>query len=197
VSESLETTHYSIIDSDGNAVSVTTTLNANYGSKLLVPSLGFFLNNEMDDFSSKPGVPNLYGVIGGQVNAIAPNKRMLSSMTPTLIEQEDKLSMILGSPGGSTIITSVLQTIINVYDFKKNIQAAVEAPRFHHQWLPDSIKYEVSTFEVKTKNTLQNKGFHFYKQPTIIGRVDAIKIHKDGSFSGGADPRGDDSVSGF
>ena len=197
VSESKETTHYSIIDSDGNAVSVTTTLNANYGSKLLVPSLGFFLNNEMDDFSSKPGVPNLYGVIGGQVNAIAPNKRMLSSMTPTLIEQEDKLSMILGSPGGSTIITSVLQTIINVYDFKKNIQAAVEAPRFHHQWLPDSIKYEVSTFDVKTKNTLQNKGFHFYKQPTIIGRVDAIKIHKDGSFSGGADPRGDDSVSGF
>ena len=182
---------------EGNAVSVTTTLNANYGSKLLVPSLGFFLNNEMDDFSSKPGVPNLYGVIGGKANAIAPEKRMLSSMTPTIIEQGGQLSMILGSPGGSTIITSVLQTILNVYDFNKNIQAAVEAPRFHHQWLPDSIKYETSTFDAKTKNKLENKGFHFYQKPTIIGRVDAIKIHKDGSFSGGADPRGDDSVSGF
>jgi len=195
--ESPETTHYSIIDSKGNAVAVTTTLNANYGSKLLVPSLGFFLNNEMDDFSSKPGVPNLYGVIGGEANAIVPEKRMLSSMTPTIVEQNGQLSMILGSPGGSTIITSVLQTILNVYDFKKNIQAAVEAPRFHHQWLPDSIKYEAATFDVKTKNNLENKGFYFHQNPTIIGRVDAIKIHKDGSFSGGADPRGDDSVSGF
>jgi gamma-glutamyltranspeptidase/glutathione hydrolase len=135
IGESMETTHYSIVDKFGNAVSVTTTLNASYGSKLYISELGFFLNNEMDDFSAKPGVPNMFGLIGGEANAIAPQKRMLSSMTPTIVEKDGKLLMILGTPGGSTIITSVLQTFLNVYEFKMNMQQAVDLPRFHHQWL--------------------------------------------------------------
>ena len=136
--ESNETTHYSIVDQFGNAIAVTTTLNSGYGSKLYCPELGFFLNNEMDDFSSKPGVPNVYGLIGAEANSILPEKRMLSSMTPTIVEKNGELYMSVGTPGGSTIITSVLQTILNVHEHEMTMQEAVNAPRFHNQWLPDN-----------------------------------------------------------
>ena len=196
--ESKETTHYSIVDSYGNAIAVTTTLNASFGSKLYSKELGFFLNNEMDDFSAKPGAPNLFGLIGADANAIAPQKRMLSSMTPTLIERDNKLWMTLGTPGGSTIITSVLQTILNVYEFNMSMQQAVDAPRFHHQWLPDIVKVEATSFDTKTLKSLESKGYVVdYKNPSIIGKVDAILVLPDGSFEAGADKRGDDTAVGF
>ena len=196
--ESAETTHYSIVDSYGNAIAVTTTLNASFGSKLYNKKLGFFLNNEMDDFSAKPGTPNLFGLIGGDANAIAPQKRMLSSMTPTLVEKDNKLWMTLGTPGGSTIITSVLQTILNVYEFNMSMQQAVDAPRFHHQWLPDIVKVEATSFDAKTIKELENKGYVVdYKNASSIGRVDAILVLSDGSLEGGADKRGDDTAVGF
>ena len=196
--ESTETTHYSIVDSYGNAIAVTTTLNASFGSKLYNKKLGFFLNNEMDDFSAKPGTPNLFGLIGGDANAIAPQKRMLSSMTPTLVEKDNKLWMTLGTPGGSTIITSVLQTILNVYEFNMSMQQAVDAPRFHHQWLPDIVKLEATSFDAKTIKELENKGYVVdYKNASSIGRVDAILVLSDGSLEGGADKRGDDTAVGF
>ena len=137
--ESMETTHYSIVDGEGNAISATTTLNGAYGSKLYHPELGFFLNNEMDDFSAKPGEPNMFGLIGAEANNIQPEKRMLSSMTPTIVEKDGVLYMVVGTPGGSTIINFVAQTILNVYEFNLSMQDAVNAPRFHHQWLPDMI----------------------------------------------------------
>ena len=196
--ESTETTHYSIIDSYGNAIAVTTTLNASFGSKLYSKKLGFFLNNEMDDFSAKPGTPNLFGLIGGDANAIAPQKRMLSSMTPTLVEKDNKLWMTLGTPGGSTIITSVLQTILNVYEFKMSMQQAVDAPRFHHQWLPDVVKVEATSFDSITIKELENKGYVIdYKNASSIGKVDAILVLPDGSLEAGADKRGDDTAVGF
>jgi len=196
--ESTETTHYSIVDSYGNAIAVTTTLNASFGSKLYSKKLGFFLNNEMDDFSAKPGTPNLFGLIGGNANAIAPQKRMLSSMTPTLVEKDNKLWMTLGTPGGSTIITSVLQTILNVYEFNMSMQQAVDAPRFHHQWLPDIVKVEDNSFDDKTIKELENKGYIIdYKNASNIGRVDAILVLSDGSLEAGADKRGDDTAVGF
>ena len=196
--ESTETTHYSIIDSYGNAIAVTTTLNASFGSKLYSKKLGFFLNNEMDDFSAKPGTPNLFGLIGGDANAIAPQKRMLSSMTPTLVEKDNKLWMTLGTPGGSTIITSVLQTILNVYEFNMSMQQAVNAPRFHHQWLPDIVKVEATSFDAKTIKELENKGYVVdYKNASSIGRIDAILVLSDGSLEAGADKRGDDTAVGF
>ncbi len=196
--ESKETTHYSIVDSYGNAIAVTTTLNASFGSKLYSKELGFFLNNEMDDFSAKPGAPNLFGLIGADANAIAPQKRMLSSMTPTLIERDNKLWMTLGTPGGSTIITSVLQTILNVYEFNMSMQQAVDAPRFHHQWLPDVVRVEATSFDTKTIKSLESKGYIVdYKNPSIIGKVDAILVLPDGSFEAGADKRGDDTAVGF
>ena len=196
--ESTETTHYSIIDSYGNAIAVTTTLNASFGSKLYSKKLGFFLNNEMDDFSAKPGTPNLFGLVGGNANAIAPQKRMLSSMTPTLVEKDNKLWMTLGTPGGSTIITSVLQTILNVYEFNMSMQQAVNAPRFHHQWLPDIVKVEANSFDDKTIKELENKGYKIdYKNASNIGRVDAILVLSDGSLEAGADKRGDDIAVGF
>ena len=196
--ESKETTHYSIVDSYGNAIAATTTLNASFGSKLYSKKLGFFLNNEMDDFSAKPGTPNLFGLIGADANAIAPQKRMLSSMTPTLVEKDNKLWMSLGTPGGSTIITSVLQTILNVYEFNMSMQQAVDAPRFHHQWLPDVVKVEATSFDAKTIKNLENKGYVIdYKNPSSIGSVDAILVLPDGSFEAGADKRGDDTAVGF
>ena len=196
--ESTETTHYSIIDSFGNAIAVTTTLNASFGSKLYSKKLGFFLNNEMDDFSAKPGTPNLFGLIGGDANAIAPQKRMLSSMTPTLVEKDNKLWMTLGTPGGSTIITSVLQTILNVYEFNMSMQQAVNAPRFHHQWLPDVVKVEATSFDSITIKELENKGYVIdYKNASSIGKVDAILVLPDGSLEAGADKRGDDTAVGF
>tara|TARA_Y100000996_G_scaffold179237_1_gene140039 strand:- start:507 stop:1868 length:1362 start_codon:yes stop_codon:yes gene_type:complete len=192
--ESNETTHYSIIDPEGNAVAVTTTLNAGYGSKVYVEKGGFFLNNEMDDFSSKPGTPNMFGLIGSEANSILPEKRMLSSMTPTIIEKKGDISMILGTPGGSTIITSVLQTILNVYEFQMNIQEAVNAPRFHHQWLPDEIRLEPEKFDHLIPNLL-NKGYFIKPEKEFIGRVDALYIDSKGLIQAGADPRGDDFAS--
>ncbi len=194
--ESEETTHYSIADQWGNAVSVTTTLNGSYGSRIVVDGSGFFLNNEMDDFSIKPGFPNMYGLLGGEANAIEPGKRMLSSMTPTIVEKDNKLFMIVGSPGGSTIITSVFQVIVNVIDKKMSMQEAVNAPRFHHQWLPDVVDLEENRFEKKVIDGLLDLG-HKYKLRQPIGRVDAILVLPDGSFQGGADPRGDDKAMGY
>ena len=193
--ESEETTHYSILDSMGNAVAVTTTLNGSYGSKVYVESGGYFLNNEMDDFSSKPGVPNMFGLIGGKANAIAPEKRMLSAMTPTIVEKNGKLSMIVGTPGGSTIITSVLQTVLNVYEFGMSMQEAVTAPRFHHQWLPDVVIFEPERFDPEFIKKLQAKGYDIKEAYTrIIGRVDAIHLSEDQKISTGADSRGDDKA---
>ena len=196
--ESTETTHYSIVDQFGNAVSATTTLNDGYGSKYYCDALGFFLNNEMDDFSAKPGEPNMFGLVGNEANSIAPQKRMLSSMTPTIVEKKGKLFMVVGSPGGSTIITSVLQTILNVYEYSLSMQEAVNAPRFHHQWLPDLITFEPNTFDIKTFETLKSKGYLINEKTTpVIGKVDAILVLPNKKLEGGADFRGDDKAVGF
>ncbi|MBE0651333.1 MAG: gamma-glutamyltransferase [Bacteroidales bacterium] len=196
--ESMETTHFSIVDKFGNAVSVTTTLNGAYGSKLYVPEGGFFLNNEMDDFSSKPGTPNQFGLIGGEANSIQPGKRMLSSMSPTIIDRKGKLYMVLGSPGGSTIITSVVQTFLNVYEFNMTMQQAVDAPRFHMQWLPDDIQMEPGRFSLSLQDSLHKLGYTIdTTNAPVIGKVDAILIMPDGKLEGGADYRGDDKSVGY
>jgi len=191
-----ETTHFSIVDRAGNAVSVTTTLNGSYGSLVAVKGAGFLLNNEMDDFSVKPGAPNMYGLIGGEANAIAPNKRMLSSMTPTIVEKDRQLFMVVGTPGGSTIITSVFQTIINVIDFDMDMQSAVAAKKFHHQWLPDEVYVEKDAIDSTSVEKLKAKGYKIIERGNI-GRVDAILKTKWGYYQGGADPRGDDQAIGY
>lgn len=194
--ESDQTTHYSIVDKDGNAVSITTTLNGGFGSKIFVKGAGFLLNNEMDDFSSKPGVPNMFGLVGGKANAIEPNKRMLSSMTPTIVEKDGKLFMVDGTPGGATIITSVFQTVLDVIDFGMDMQQAVDAKRFHHQWLPDQVEFERGGIDDGLRAKLTEKGYKIV-DTGAIGRVDAILVLPDGSYEGGADPRGDDTKMGW
>ncbi|MGN6637826.1 MAG: gamma-glutamyltransferase [Mucilaginibacter sp.] len=193
--ESDQTTHYSIVDRHGNAVSITTTLNGGFGSRIFVKGAGFLLNNEMDDFSAKPGVPNMFGLVGGKANSIQPNKRMLSSMTPTIIEKNDKLYMVVGTPGGATIITSVFQTILDVVEFKQDMQQAVASKRFHEQWLPDVVYVEKDALDDTTKTILEQKGYKLVQEPPS-GRVDAILVTPDG-YEGGADPRGDDTKLGW
>ena len=193
--ESDQTTHYSIVDKDGNAVAITTTLNDSFGSKIFVNGAGFLLNNEMYDFSSKPCTPNMYGLVGGNANSIQPGKRMLSCMTPTIVEKNGKLFMIVGTPGGSTIITSVFQTVLNVIEFDMDMQQAVNAKRFHHQWLPDKIDTEPDALNEITKDKLTKKGYKISNKGAI-GRVDGILKTKAG-YEGGADPRGDDTKMGY
>ncbi|WP_442590187.1 gamma-glutamyltransferase [Pedobacter sp. AW31-3R] len=194
--ESEQTTHFSIVDSKGNAVSATTTLNGSYGSLVVVEGAGFILNNEMDDFSVKPGSPNAYGLVGGVANSIIPGKRMLSSMTPTIIEKGGKLVMVVGTPGGSTIITSVFQAILNVLAFDKDMQASVAAPRFHHQWLPDEVYVEKGAIDPETRARLAAKGYRIVERGPM-GRIDAILVKEDGSLETGADPRGNDTGLGY
>jgi gamma-glutamyltranspeptidase/glutathione hydrolase len=194
--EHYETTHISIVDAHGQAASVTTTLNNNFGSKVWVPGAGYFLNDEMDDFSSKPGEPNLFGLIGGEANAIAPGKRMLSSMTPTIIEKNGRLFLVLGSPGGSTIITSVLQVMLNVETFDIPLYDAVAALRYHHQWLPDEITYEKGAFSPSLEDSLKMMGYKLHSIEKI-GAVEAILMDANGKLHGAADPRGEDHAAGW
>lgn len=194
--ESEETTHFSIVDAEGNAVAVTTTLNDSYGSRVVVSGAGFILNNEMDDFSAKPGAPNLYGAIGGKANAIAPGKRPLSSMTPTIVTRDGKLSLVAGTPGGTTIPTSVFQLVLNVYAFGLPLKEAVHNARFHHQWLPDEIQVEEGAFPEELTRQLEQMG-HQIKPRSPIGRVEAILRETDGKLRAVADVRGDDAAGGF
>ena len=189
--ESFETEHTSVIDAAGNAVSVTTTLNSNYGSKVVVGGAGFFLNNEMDDFSIKPGVPNQFGLVGAEANAIQPGKRMLSSMTPTILERDGKVCLVLGAPGGSTIITAVFQVILNVLEFGMELPAAVQAGRFHHQWLPDQILAEESALSPEVRKALGEKG-HQIRDIKYMAVIKAIQRMPDGRLIGAADPRNPD-----
>ena len=194
--ESDETTHFSIVDQFGNASSVTTTLNGSFGSGIIVKNSGFLLNNEMDDFSIQPGYPNMYGLIGGEANAIMPEKRMLSSMTPTILEKNGKLFMVVGTPGGSTIISAVFQTILNVTEFGMSIEESVNASRFHHQWYPDEIKLEkVISKDSSLVRELKSLNHHL-NFVSSMNRVDAILV-KNNQLFGGSDNRGDDHISFF
>jgi gamma-glutamyltranspeptidase/glutathione hydrolase len=193
--ESEETTHLSVIDKDGNAVAVTTTLNNSYGNKTVVAGAGFFLNDEMDDFSVKPGVPNLYGAVGGEANAIAPGKRMLSSMTPTVVLKNDKPYLVVGTPGGTTIPTSVFQTLVNILEFNMSTEDAVYKPKFHHQWLPDTLDIEKG-FAGDILDSLKKMGYKTIQRGGI-GRTEAIKVLSDGKFEAVGDIRGDDDAEGY
>ncbi len=195
IKESEETTHLSVVDAAGNMVSVTTTLNGGYGSRTVVGGAGFLLNNEMDDFSAKPGVPNMYGAIGGEANAIIPGKRMLSSMTPTLVLKNNKPYVVIGTPGGTTIPTSVFQGIVNMIDFNMNADDAVNKPKFHHQWLPDEVMVE-KDFDADTKKQLQSMGYKLVDRGAI-GRTECIRITGNGKKETVADKRGNDSVAGY
>jgi gamma-glutamyltranspeptidase/glutathione hydrolase len=195
--ESFETTHTSVVDPMGNAVSVTTTLNSNYGCKVVVDGAGFFLNNEMDDFSVKPGVPNQFGLVGSEANAIAPGQRMLSSMTPTIVEKDGRLFMLLGAPGGSTIITSVLQVIMNVIDFGMPLDKAIQAARFHHQWLPDEIMVEKNAIAAPERALMEAMG-HRFREVKSLAVVKAIHVRADGKLQAAGDHRNpDDHAAGW
>jgi gamma-glutamyltranspeptidase/glutathione hydrolase len=191
-----ETTHYSVVDARGNAVSVTTTLNNTFGNSIVVDSAGFLLNDQMDDFSVKPGYANMYGLVGGEANSVQPGKRMLSSMTPTIVEKDGKLLLVLGSPGGSTIPTTVFQVVVNVLDFGMNIGQAVDARRFHHQWLPDWISYEKNGIDSLTLEKLKGMG-HQLKGRSSLGSINAIMMLPGGKKAGGADKRGNNSSCGY
>ena len=193
--ESEETTHFSVIDKEGNAVSITTTLNNSYGSKTVVGGAGFFLNDEMDDFSIKPGVPNMYGAVGGEANAIAPGKRMLSSMTPTIVLKDNKPYIVVGTPGGTTICTQVFQTLVNILEFNMSTEDAVYKPKFHHQWLPDRLDVEKG-FPQPVIDALTKMGY-IINQRGAIGRTEIIKVLPNGKFEGVADIRGDDAAEGW
>jgi gamma-glutamyltranspeptidase/glutathione hydrolase len=195
IKESEETTHLSVMDEKGNMVSVTTTLNGGYGSRTVVGGAGFLMNNEMDDFSVKPGVPNMYGAVGGEANAIEPGKRMLSSMCPTLITKNNQPYVVIGTPGGTTIPTSVFQGIVNIIDFNMTADDAINKPKFHHQWLPDEVMAE-KDFDADVKKQLQAMGYKMSERAGI-GRTEAIRILKNGKRETAADKRGDDSVAGF
>jgi gamma-glutamyltranspeptidase/glutathione hydrolase len=195
IKTSEETTHFSVIDTEGNMVAVTTTLNGGYGNRTVVGGAGFLMNNEMDDFSAKPGTPNMYGAIGGEANAIAPNKRMLSSMTPTLVTKNNKPFLTVGTPGGTTIPTSVFQTIVNLIDFNMSLEDAINSSKFHHQWLPDEVSVE-KTFNQNTILALEKMGYTI-KQRGSIGRTEGIMIGPTGKRITVADKRGDDAVAGF
>jgi len=195
IPESEETTHLSVYDKEGNAVSVTTTLNGSYGSHTVVGGAGFLLNNEMDDFSVKPGVPNMYGALGADANAIAPGKRMLSSMTPTIVLKDNKPYIIVGTPGGTTIITSVFQTLINMLEFDMSTEDAVNKPKFHHQWLPDEIAVE-KDFPQEVREQLLQLGYTIRERGSI-GRTEVIRIWPDGKIEAVADKRGDDHAAGY
>jgi len=194
--ESEETTHLSVIDGEGNAVAVTTTLNGSYGSKTVVGGSGFFLNNEMDDFSIKPGVPNMFGAIGGDANAIHPGKRMLSSMTPTIVLKDNKPFIVVGTPGGTTIPTQVFQNIINIIEFGMNADDAINKPKFHHQWLPDELITEKG-FLPKTTEAMKAMGYLMGKERGGIGRSEIILVRPDGKREAVADRRGEDAVAGY
>ena len=185
--ESPETTHFSVVDKWGNAVSNTYTINFSYGSGITVEGAGFLLNNEMDDFSAKPGVPNAYGLIGGEANKVEPGKRMLSSMSPTIVKKNGRNVLVTGSPGGSRIITTTLQVILNVIDHGMNIQTAVSVPRMHHQWLPDEIRIEQG-ISSDTIRLLEERG-HTVVRGSAMGAIQSIMVGKDGTLYGGADPR--------
>ena len=195
--ESNETTHFSVVDAEGNAVAITTTLNGAYGSKVIVKGGGFLMNNEMDDFSAKAGVPNMFGLIGNSKNEIQPGKRMLSSMTPTIVEKNGKLYFTVGTPGGSTIITSVYQTIINVIDHNMDMQQAVNALKFHHQWKPDKVFFEKGAFSEKVLNGLKAKSYIIEEQKSTLGRMDCIMLRGDGKLEGASDPRADNTSLGY
>jgi gamma-glutamyltranspeptidase/glutathione hydrolase len=191
-----ETTHYSVVDAKGNAVSTTTTLNNTFGNSIVVDSAGFLLNDQMDDFSVKPGFPNMYGLVGGEANAVQPGRRMLSSMTPTIVEKDGRLLLVLGSPGGSTIPTTVFQVVVNVLDFGMNIVQAVDAGRFHHQWLPDWISYEKNGIDSLALQRLGELG-HLLKERSSLGSINAVMILPGGKKASGADKRGNNSSCGY
>jgi gamma-glutamyltranspeptidase/glutathione hydrolase len=190
-----QTTHFSIVDTDGNAVSNTYTLNGSFGSGVVVRGAGFFLNNEMDDFAAQPGSPNMYGLIQGEANSVAPHKRPLSAMTPTLVLKDQKLILAVGSPGGPTIINTVLQVILNVFDYHMNIQQAVNAPRVHHQWMPDTISFEPFGISSDVRSALEKKGHHFAAAAGYMGDAEAVMIDQDTGLRWGAsDPRNADAA---
>lgn len=193
--ESTETTHFSIVDQQGNCVAVTYTLNGGYGSGVTVPGLGILLNNEMDDFSVKPGAPNMYGALGGEANAIVPKKRPLSSMSPTIVLKDEKPFLVVGTPGGTRILTNVMQVLQNVIDFKMNIQDAVNFPRFHHQWRPDKLLLEPQ-FSPDTRRLLEQRG-HIVETIRSMCEIAAIQFQSDGWLAGAADPRVEGNAAGF